>query len=80
MFRYKGKETDPRQVGRDLGVRAVLSGRLLQRGDTLVLRTELVDVADGLQIGVAMDTSKAGSVFELQDYLSRRSRTSCGCG
>ena len=71
VFRYKGKETDPRQVGRDLGVRAVLSGRLLQRGDTLVLRTELVDVADGSQLWGGEYTSKAGSVFELQDYLSR---------
>ena len=71
VFRYKGKETDPQQVGRDLGVRAVLSGRLLQRGDTLVLRTELVDVADGSQLWGGEHTSKAGSVFELQDYLSR---------
>ena len=52
-------------------MRAVLSGRLLQRGDTLVLRTELVDVADGSQLWGGEHTSKAGSVFELQDYLSR---------
>ncbi|MBK5296317.1 MAG: protein kinase [Vicinamibacteria bacterium] len=71
VFRYKGKDTDPQQVGRDLGVRAVLSGRLLQRGDTLVLRTELVDVADGSQLWGGEYTSKAASVFELQDYLSR---------
>ena len=70
VFRYKGKVTDPQQVGRDLGVRAVLSGRLLQRDDTLVLRTELVDVADGSQLWGGEHTSKAGSVFELQDYLS----------
>jgi hypothetical protein len=71
VFRYKGKDTAPQQVGRDLGVRAVLSGRLLQRGDTLVLRTELVDVADGSQLWGGEHTSRAASVFELQDYLSR---------
>ena len=52
-------------------MRAVLSGRLLQHGDTLVLRTELVDVADGSQLWGGEHTSKAAGVFELQDYLSR---------
>ncbi len=50
MFRYKGKEADPQKVGQDLHVRAVLSGRLLQRGDTLVVRAELMDVAKGSQL------------------------------
>ena len=45
-----GKEVDPQAVGRELNVRAVLSGRLLQRGDTLVVRTELMDVLDGSQL------------------------------
>jgi serine/threonine protein kinase/Tfp pilus assembly protein PilF len=71
VSRYKGKVIDPRQVGRDLGVKAVLSGRLLQHDDTLVLRTELVDVADGSQLWGGEHTSRTGSVFELQDYLSR---------
>jgi eukaryotic-like serine/threonine-protein kinase len=71
VFRYKGKDADPQNVGRDLGVRAVLSGRLLQRGDMLILRTELIDVVDGSQLWGGEYTSKASSVFELQDYLSR---------
>src|SRR5262245_12165183 len=33
VFQYKGKEVDPRKVGHDLGVRAVLMGRLIQQGD-----------------------------------------------
>src|SRR4030095_10706913 len=47
VFRYKGKEVDPQQVGFDLGIRAVLMGRVLQRGDDLVIKAELIDVADG---------------------------------
>ncbi len=66
----EGDRSSDRSAGIS-GVRAVLSGRLLQRGDTLVLRTELVDVADGSQLWGGEHTSKAGSVFELQDYLSR---------
>ncbi|HEV2201829.1 MAG TPA: protein kinase [Bryobacteraceae bacterium] len=46
VFRYKGKETDPRAVGRELGVRAVLTGRVIERGDNLAVRAELVNVAD----------------------------------
>ena len=48
VFRFRG--ADPRQAGRDLHVGAVLTGRVLQRGDTLSIRTELVDPADGSQL------------------------------
>ena len=44
VFRYKGKDTDPQTVGKDLGVQAVLTGRITQRGDGLVINTELVEV------------------------------------
>src|SRR5207244_3311925 len=50
VFRYKGKETDPFAVGKELGVRAVLVGRIMQRGDNLTISTELVDVRDNKQL------------------------------
>src|SRR5260370_34994886 len=37
VFRYKGKEIDPIKAGQELGVNAVLSGRIGQRGDTLAV-------------------------------------------
>ena len=43
VLRYKGKETDPQKVGSELGVNAVMSGRLVQRGDNLTISVELVD-------------------------------------
>jgi len=46
VFRYKGKEADARAVGRELGVRAVLQGRVTERGDNLSISAELVDVED----------------------------------
>ena len=49
-FRYKGKETDPLKAGNELGVRAILTGRLLQRGDDLLVSAELIDVRDNKQI------------------------------
>jgi serine/threonine-protein kinase len=44
VFRYKGKEIDPVKVGQELGVTAVLSGRIVQRGENLTISAELVDV------------------------------------
>jgi TolB-like protein/Tfp pilus assembly protein PilF len=45
-FRYKGKDSDPQAVGHDLGVQAVLTGRVVERGGDLVISTELVDARD----------------------------------
>ncbi|MEO7157327.1 MAG: protein kinase [Vicinamibacterales bacterium] len=45
VFRYKGKDASPAQVARELGVQAILNGRVVQRGDDLALHIELVDVA-----------------------------------
>ena len=50
VFRYKGKQTDPIAAGKELGVRAVLTGRIMQRGDTLRVSTELIDVRDNKQL------------------------------
>ena len=47
VFRYKGRELDVQEVGRALNVRAVLTGRVLQQAGRLVVKTELVDGADG---------------------------------
>ena len=70
VFRYKGSAPDPQRVGQDLRVRAVLSGRLLQRGDTLVVRTELMDVANGSQLWGQEYNRKLTDVIALQDDLS----------
>src|SRR2546425_1440412 len=49
-FGYKGKEVDPRAVGRDLNVRAVLMGRVRQAGDSLNIQVDLVDATTGAQL------------------------------
>lgn len=43
VFRYKGRNISPREVGTELNVQAVLTGRIVQRGDQLTLGLELVD-------------------------------------
>ena len=71
VFRYKGKEIDPQKIGQDLHVGAVLSGRLLQRDGTLVVRTELMDVSNGSQLWGGQYNRKVADVFALQDELSK---------
>src|SRR5205085_2708569 len=50
VFRYKGKEADPMAAGKELGVRAVLTGRIMQRGDDLSVSAELMDIRDNKQL------------------------------
>jgi Tfp pilus assembly protein PilF len=71
VFRYEGKDIDPQKAGNDLHVRAVVSGRLLQRGSMLIIRAELMDVATGAQLWGGQYNRKAEDVFALQDDLSR---------
>lgn len=44
VFRYKGREIDAEKIGNELGVDAVMSGRLTQRGDNLTISVDLIDV------------------------------------
>jgi len=46
VYRYKGRDVDPQTVGRELGVRAVVTGRVVQHKDDLIVSAELVDAAD----------------------------------
>jgi serine/threonine protein kinase/Tfp pilus assembly protein PilF len=70
VFRYKGREMDPQAVGRELNVRAVLTGRVMQSGGALRIGTELVDVATGSQLWGAQFDRKPGDIFVIQDEIS----------
>jgi TolB-like protein len=43
VFRYKGKETDAKTIGKELNVEAILNGRVVQRGEQLTLNLELIN-------------------------------------
>ena len=71
VFRYKGKETDPLAIGKELGVRAVLTGRLLQRGDNLTISTELLDVRNNKQVWGEQYNRKLADALAVQQEISR---------
>ncbi len=71
VFRYKGRDMDPQDIGQDLGVRAVLTGRVLQRDDSLTIGAELVDVADGSQLWGAQFSRRPSDILTIQEEISR---------
>jgi eukaryotic-like serine/threonine-protein kinase len=70
VFRYKGKEADPRTVGRELSVRAVLQGRVTQRGDSLSISAELVDVEDNSHLWGEQYNRKLADALAVQNEIA----------
>ena len=70
VCRYKRREIDPQAIGRELNVRAVLTGRIMQSSGSLRIGTELVDVATGSQLWGAQYDRKPGDIFVVQDEIS----------
>lgn len=71
VFRYKDRVSlDPQEVGRELGVRAVLVGRVLHRGDTLVVKVELVDASDGSHLWGANFNRRISDIFSIEGEIS----------
>ena len=72
VFRYKGKDQDPRVIGRELGVEAVLTGRVVQVGDNLVISTELTNVSDGSQLWGEHYNRKLADLLAVQEDIARQ--------
>jgi serine/threonine-protein kinase len=71
VFTYKGKEVDARKVGQDLGVGAVLTGRLSRRDDHMILGLELVSVSDGRQLWGQRYDGKDSDVLTMQQDIAQ---------
>jgi serine/threonine protein kinase/tetratricopeptide (TPR) repeat protein len=71
VFRYKDRDADPQTVGRELRVRAVLTGRLQHIGDRLIINVELVDASDGSQIWGETYNRQLPDLVQVQDEMSR---------
>ncbi|MGB2889186.1 MAG: tetratricopeptide repeat protein, partial [Candidatus Acidiferrales bacterium] len=74
-FMYKGRQTDARTVGRELGVRAVLKGRIMQRGDGLSISTELVDARDNSHIWGQQYDRKLADMIALREEIAKEMTT-----
>jgi TolB-like protein/DNA-binding winged helix-turn-helix (wHTH) protein/Tfp pilus assembly protein PilF len=72
MVRYQGRDMNPQQAGRELGVQAVLTGSVAQRGNSLVVQAELVRVSDGAQIWGDHYNLEPTNVLVVQEEVARK--------
>jgi DNA-binding winged helix-turn-helix (wHTH) protein/TolB-like protein/Tfp pilus assembly protein PilF len=68
---YKGKEIDPRKVGQELNVRAVVTGRLRRHGDIISIQADLIDLENVAQLWGQHYDHKLSDVILVQDDISR---------
>jgi len=71
VFSFNGQDVDSRKVGSDLGVDAVVTGRVTQIADTLIIQVDLVDVSSGAQIWGERFNRKLTDVVTMQEEISR---------
>jgi TolB-like protein/Tfp pilus assembly protein PilF len=70
--KYKGGDIDARQAGRELDVGAVLTGRIVQRGDALSIRADLIDTRDNSEIWGENFEGKTSEILEIQQDITAR--------
>jgi serine/threonine protein kinase/Tfp pilus assembly protein PilF len=71
-FRYKGRSIDPVQVGRELHVRGVVTGQLIQRGNTIVIRAALTDVKHSTHLWGDQYNRKLADVLSVQQEIAEQ--------
>jgi serine/threonine protein kinase/tetratricopeptide (TPR) repeat protein len=70
VFRFKGSETEPQEIGKELGVCAVFAGRVLQHGNSLIVKTELIDIENESQIWGEQYRREMTDIFTLQEEIA----------
>jgi eukaryotic-like serine/threonine-protein kinase len=70
VFRYKGKDIDVQKVGHDLGVSALVNGRVVPRGDNIEVSAELTDVRDNTEIWGQRYSGKSTDIISLQQQIA----------
>src|SRR5215813_9957002 len=71
-FHYKGKDLDPRTLGRDLKIDAALTGKVVQQGDSLIVQADLVNTSYGAQIWGDRYKRKLSDIFTTQEEIARQ--------
>ncbi len=72
VVRYRGRPVDPKEIVRDLGVGAILTGRVVQRGDSISIHAELVDTRDGRRIWGEQYDAKMTGILTVQDDIAEK--------
>jgi eukaryotic-like serine/threonine-protein kinase len=70
VFRYKGKDVDVQKAGNELGVSALVSGRVTPHGDNVEVSAELTDVRDNTEIWGQHYSGKSADIISLQQQIA----------
>ncbi|MCU1309337.1 MAG: serine/threonine protein kinase [Candidatus Angelobacter sp.] len=70
VFRFKGNQSDPQQIGQTLKVGAVLMGRITQHGDELGVQADLVNTADGTELWGSHYSRKLADITQIQSDIT----------
>jgi eukaryotic-like serine/threonine-protein kinase len=71
VFRYKGKQNAPEQIGQELKVRGVVTGRVARRGDAFLVSAELTDVNRDSQLWGESYSKKLADIQNVQEEISK---------
>ena len=71
VFKYKGKEIDPEEVAKTLGVGAIVTGRVVQRGDELQVSVELMNAQNKTQMWGEQYNRRAADLQAVQAEIAR---------
>jgi TolB-like protein/Tfp pilus assembly protein PilF len=71
VFRFKGNQSDPQQIGQTLKVGAVLMGRITQHGDEFAVQADLVNTADGTELWGSHYSRKLADITQIQSDITR---------
>lgn len=69
-FAFKGRNSDVRAIGTELGVATVVEGSVQRAGDTLRITAQLVRTADGSHIWSRSYDRKQADLFAIQDEIA----------
>jgi TolB-like protein len=72
VFKYKGQEANAKAVGRELGVHGVLTGRIVQRGETISISIDLIDTRDDTQVWGEQYNRRMADLSMLQEEIARQ--------
>ncbi len=72
VFRYKGRESEPRQIARELEVRLLLTGRVVERGGRLSVQVELVDAVEDKQVWGERFHRPITDIFAVEEEIAGR--------
>ncbi len=70
VFRYKGRDVDPQTVAKELKVQALVTGRIVQHGDQLIISSEMIDARTSRNLWGDQYDRKVSDALSVQQEIT----------